>query len=696
MTGTIQQLTLTPEHMLAVHEGRMTPGQAFAAQRRQDDGRSMPVTGRVATLAVASAWCENRVAPLMQRAAGAAGVRLRTIGALAEYKQAMQDPHVATWGVRLPPSWYAAKTEAGADILYLENGLLHQHAGMYCDRRGWFGDSGIRHGREWETPATPAERAAIAAHASRWYRAVPFLGGNPDGPVLVCGQLSRDMGPRFHCPGRPADADPMAWLIATVSAHLRPGVPVVWRRHPKDAADYELPPGWTADQRTPLADALRTCRAVVTVNSSVAAEAVLLGVPVAALGVGCWTGSPAVLDCSADPSRLRELGTWAPDGQADLVAAILRHQVSYDADAQQALQCVPLADWLAAVPEAPRRGCCGGARKAERAGCRECFRKHIGAAWVADGMSGQTTDAAALLARAAVLRHEAQSGYPEHAVLADGCAALAEEALAGAGHRPAANAVRHARRTGAAYPDVPAAVLTVTGRLRDAHRAEAMREAPSAGMAAAVRRGDRYEDVAAMLRDRMTGPVTDFVVTAFATPDEPYLSCLERLRGACGQLGLPHFLRIIEPPAGLAGYARLRWIYSRAPVVAAQAIDAHGLPVLYIDADDELLARPSFPDGVSVGWCRNPEQAVLPTHLWMAPWVYVAPTDTARAWLREWARYCAMVPAGGANHRAMHMAYYACRTLRNADAYRDVTDHLRGCVRMNPAPDGHRRGVLEV
>ena len=55
-------------------------------------------------------------------------------------------------------------------------------------------------------------------------------------------------------------------------------------------------------------------------------------------------------------------------------------------------------------------------------------------------------------------------------------------------------------------------------------------------------------------------------------------------------------------------------------------------PLLYIDADDELLARPSFPE-CDAGVIRNPELDCMDTHLQLSPFLFLTPGRGANAFL---------------------------------------------------------------
>ena len=66
-------------------------------------------------------------------------------------------------------------------------------------------------------------------------------------------------------------------------------------------------------------------------NSTVATEALGLGMPVAVLGKSTYAGSEVLLDCSDKPELLAGILDFQPEEYAILqyLAAVLRHQIPY-------------------------------------------------------------------------------------------------------------------------------------------------------------------------------------------------------------------------------------------------------------------------------------------------------------------------------------------------------------------------------
>lgn len=110
----------------------------------------------------------------------------------------------------------------------------------------------------------------------------------PDGPVVVIGQLPRDV--------QVQDTDHKAWCRDTVDYYRAQGLPVIFRPHPKvdSRGEYGVDPRFF-DSRS-LAEVLEDARAVVTWNSTTGVESVLAGVPTIAMDRGSMAYDVAAHD----------------------------------------------------------------------------------------------------------------------------------------------------------------------------------------------------------------------------------------------------------------------------------------------------------------------------------------------------------------------------------------------------------------
>jgi len=116
-----------------------------------------------------------------------------------------------------------------------------------------------------------------------------------------------------------------------------------------------LPEGWHMDPHANLADSLPECRAVVTVTSTVAVEALTLGLPVATFGRSVWASCDAMLKCHRNPARVADVLTAEVDqyNALGLLCAIQRHHIPYGAGLHTVLACPSVIAWLESVTGKP-------------------------------------------------------------------------------------------------------------------------------------------------------------------------------------------------------------------------------------------------------------------------------------------------------------------------------------------------------
>lgn len=220
--------------------------------------------------------------------------------------------HVITWNCRSSHAWMSAN---GRNVLYIENSLLHQGAGIFVDHRGFYSQSNLCREKTWQN-IHEVDLAAFTRQSFGWE---PGQGGNPEGPILVCLQNALDANLRWEFPLATGSPDRLKTTVELLNQHLPRGVPVLLRPSPRfiewwneKSPSYAIRDDWTVTSEGKFKDVLPRCRALVTVNSTCASEAATLGIPVATLGTGAFTGSGISLECAHDPTRLQDILTWTP------------------------------------------------------------------------------------------------------------------------------------------------------------------------------------------------------------------------------------------------------------------------------------------------------------------------------------------------------------------------------------------------
>lgn len=178
---------------------------------------------------------------------------------------------VACWGMSSPnnKAIVARRHAQGKPVLVYDHPLLRWvGAGSVWymgDRVGLYRE---HVGRAWPGPASSARLSALGVQ--------PGPGGDPDGPVLLLGQVPLDAS---HDLGL---MDYMAWVQAEAKRiiGLYPeGTPFEWRPHP--GSSLTPAPLWfaPADPNEPLREALPRYRAAYTHTSAAQYECYAAGVP---------------------------------------------------------------------------------------------------------------------------------------------------------------------------------------------------------------------------------------------------------------------------------------------------------------------------------------------------------------------------------------------------------------------------------
>lgn len=272
----------------------------------------------------------------MEAQCSSAGITLQwhdvsDVYASGQYDQiARSAPNVISWNFRKTPEWMRAK---GQNVLFLDHALISQKRGVFVDHGGLFAESNLCAAAQSQSSGWPAE-----FYAFREFGWTAFEEGDKSGPILVCLQCEQDSSVKSGFL-RGQRANRMQEFLQMVKNHLPfPHSRVLVRQHPREKVK-DLPldcidPAWEWQNEGSFPAVLRDCRAVVTINSTCAHEAVLAGVPVATMGTGTFTGWGVTLECASDPARLASLASWtAPRDLARnyVSRAMTRHFLPYDA-----------------------------------------------------------------------------------------------------------------------------------------------------------------------------------------------------------------------------------------------------------------------------------------------------------------------------------------------------------------------------
>lgn len=254
--------------------------------------------------------------------------------------------NVIAWNCRIPWDWMRKN---GSNVLYVENSLICQSAGIFVDMGGFFSKSRLCLDQTWNE----GHRYALEWVSEKWFSWKHGFEGCPTGPVLLALQNRLDCNINTEFPMAGSEPDKVVAALRIVGDQLPPDVPLLVRPHPSERFSFNnggvWRENWTLDEQGDFSTRLQQCRAMVTVNSTCASEAALSRVPVATLGTGAFTGSGAMWECHNDAARLNDFLGQPVNFEARnrYASAILaRHFLPYDLAASR--ECREFDDWLKA------------------------------------------------------------------------------------------------------------------------------------------------------------------------------------------------------------------------------------------------------------------------------------------------------------------------------------------------------------
>ena len=243
--------------------------------------------------------------------------------------------NIITWNCRMSQDWM---TKDRKNILFVENSLISQRSGMFIDSQGFYTNSSLNKERHWGKK----EKFDLKSFALKNFGWNFHQGGDTEGPILIALQCKQDANLRYNYPLNLSKENPNETTLFLAKQYLPSHISVIVRPHPRepelDIPNFNLPPNWRVESKGKFSDILTKVRALVTVNSTCASEATLLGVPVATLGVGAFSGADISLECAHNPERLAELLMYQPnlDAHSQYAAAVLSHHfIPYNSELER-------------------------------------------------------------------------------------------------------------------------------------------------------------------------------------------------------------------------------------------------------------------------------------------------------------------------------------------------------------------------
>ena len=282
------------------------------------------------------------------------GIRVSLDKMMDRYQKNV-DTHrdIMTWGVKLPLSWYESRNK---NILFLENGLLRQSAAMTCDHAGLYDNSVVS--KDTSEPSDE-EVESLEQKVIDRFGVDLFSEYDESGPILIAMQRVGDAPVKHHFVDDPI-FDSWELFIKICSEHLR-DKDVIIRNHPRDNPNSVhnsikrfMPSNWSfVGSKGNIYDRIPSCRAMVSINSTVATEALIYSMPVATIGRGAFTNHGATLECSGDHSLLAGIDDFRPnlDKISRYLCSVCRYELSYKADVDTVMKHHSFKKWFDKVKE---------------------------------------------------------------------------------------------------------------------------------------------------------------------------------------------------------------------------------------------------------------------------------------------------------------------------------------------------------
>lgn len=242
----------------------------------------------------------------------------------------------------------------GKNVLYVDNGLFAQKEGLLVDARGWLSDSNLCLNCYSELRGSDERISYICQKYFGWEL---FSGCDPHGPILYAIQANQPVDNYMPCM---SNRGTLVSGLLFLSRYCK-NKDIIVRPHPKFMKQWERVRSrlrkegysWEEDRSDSPYDILPKCSALVTINSTLATEALGLGMPVATLGLGSYSGYNVTLECAKTPSMLESLSCWEPKKENILkyLRGIMKHQISYSASEKDFLENEQVKIWLNSLSE---------------------------------------------------------------------------------------------------------------------------------------------------------------------------------------------------------------------------------------------------------------------------------------------------------------------------------------------------------
>lgn len=242
--------------------------------------------------------------------------------------------NIATWGVKRKHQDYIYK---GKNVLFFEYCLLKQSSGWFIDADGLYYDSRFSKQKLWENDITTDEYEKLHSYIKENLGFELFSYRKNDGPILVALQHGNDAILRYYYDNGRNTNLPIKYFLQQVAEYFK-DKKVIVRPHPKYMQDWEkdeeeylttFGESWELQKTGSIYDMFKVCSSILTINSTVATEAVAYGIPVATFGKGVFTDAGVTLECANNVENVTNIDNFYIDKMTIIryLVALLKHQI---------------------------------------------------------------------------------------------------------------------------------------------------------------------------------------------------------------------------------------------------------------------------------------------------------------------------------------------------------------------------------
>ena len=246
------------------------------------------------------------------------GIKLNKISVTAgckDYLKLFQEhKNIITWNCRTKHDWIKNQNK---NVLFIDNSFFIQGSGIFLDSEGFFYDSNLQKRCTDEIFVSEDDKNKINDTIFKKFKYNFYSHDCKNKKILVALQHHLDSNINFQFPFGEKFTDKVEATLCFIKTFLNEDSDVTIRPHPRFLKHWEenLPKykksfwneKWNIDYEKSPYSILPKYNSLISVNSTLVNEAICLGIPIATLGVGAFSGHSVTLECAREFNQLNQL-----------------------------------------------------------------------------------------------------------------------------------------------------------------------------------------------------------------------------------------------------------------------------------------------------------------------------------------------------------------------------------------------------